>query len=84
MGGAFRGEAHDEPQCARASSNSITTAPRDASSRRVGGVRTSRAKRTTGPAMASSRRMRDAQYRSELVVNPRCVLYASAVSPLAR
>jgi hypothetical protein len=69
---------------ARASSNSITTAPCGASSRCVGGVRTTWANRTTGPTIASSRRIRDAQYRSELVVNPCCVLSAAAVSPLAR
>src|SRR5262249_5883387 len=39
---------------ARAASSSITTAPRGASSRCVDGVRTTWAKRTTGPAIAPS------------------------------
>jgi len=48
------------------------------------GARTTWAKRTTGPAIVSSRRRRDAHHRRVPAVNPRPVLYISAVSPLAR
>jgi hypothetical protein len=70
-------------RCTRVSSNSITAVPRGTSSRGTGGAR------TTGPssppaAIVSSRRRRDAHHRSVPAVNPRPVLYVSAVSPLAR
>jgi hypothetical protein len=69
---------------ARTSSNSITISSLVES---LGpcGLRTSWANRTTGPTVAAfSRRRRDDQHLSELVVNPCRLLYASAVSPLAR
>jgi hypothetical protein len=50
-------EEHEQRTAAR-------PAPRGTSSRCGGGMRTTWAKRTTGPAIVSSRRNRDAQYRS--------------------
>jgi len=64
----------------RASSNSITAVPRGTSSRCTGGACTTWAKRTTDPAIVSSRRRRDAHHRRVPAVNPR----PCCISPRSR